>query len=56
MRIIGSGLQELLGLWLMLGVCNLSVLVLHNSLLMSILMYGSETMIWRKKKSRIWAV
>ena len=31
--------------------------VLHKSLLVSVLTYGSETMIWRKKeKSIIWAV
>ena len=41
----------LLGLWLMLGVCSLSVL---GSCLVPVLTYGSE-MIWREKESsRIW--
>ena len=40
----------LLGVWLMLGVCNLSVLVFHDSLLVPVLMYGSETMIQRGKE------
>ena len=54
---MGRGLQVLLGLWLMLGVCSLNVLVLHESLLASVLPYGSETMIWREKgKSRITSV
>ena len=40
----------------MLGVCSFSV-VLHESLLVPVLMYGNETMIWRKKeRSRIRAV
>ena len=45
-----GGVQVLLGLWLMLGVCTLRVL--HESLLMPVLMYGSKTMIW-KERSRI---
>ena len=39
----------------MLGIDNLSVLVLHGTLLIAVLMYGSETMLW-KEKSRIKAV
>ena len=47
----------LLGLWLMLGVCSLSLLVLHETLLVPVLMYGSETMIWKEEeRSRIRAV
>ena len=30
-----------------------SVLVLHGSLLVPVLTYGSETMIWREERSRI---
>ena len=45
------------GPWLMLGICSLSVLVLHETLLVPVLMYGSETMLWRKKeRSRLRAV
>ena len=40
----------LLGLWLMLGLCSLNVLVLHESSLVPDLTYGSETMIWREKE------
>ena len=48
-------LQVLLGLWLMLGACSLRVL--HESLLVSALTYGSETMIWKdKERSSIRAV
>ena len=36
----------------MLGICSLRVLVLHETLLVPMLMYDSETMLW-KKKSRI---
>ena len=32
---------------LMLEICSLSVLVLHEILLVPVLIYGSETMIWR---------
>ena len=38
------------GLWLMRGVCSLSARVLHESLLVPVLTYGSETMIWREKE------
>ena len=38
----------------MLGICSLSVLVLHETLLVHVLMYGSETMLWKEKEiSRI---
>ena len=38
----------------MLGICNFSVLVLHETLLVPVLMYGSETMLWKEKiRSRI---
>ena len=47
----GRRVAGLLGLWLMLEVCSL-----HESLLMPVLRYGSEKMIWREEKSRIWAV
>ena len=41
----------------MLGICSLSVLVLHEALLVPVLMYGSETMLWKEKgRSRIRAV
>ena len=30
--------------------------VLHETLLVPVLMYGSETMLWKKKRSRIRAV
>ena len=37
--------------------CSLSVLVLHETLLIPALMYGSETMLWKEKeRSRIRAV
>ena len=48
-------LQVLLCLYLMLGVCSLSVLVLYETLLLPVLMYGSET-IWKEVRSQIWAV
>ena len=37
----------------MLGVCRLSLLVLHETLLVPFLTYGSETMLWEKEISRI---
>ena len=41
----------------MLGICSLSVLVLYETLLVPVLMYGSETMLWKEKeKSRIRSV
>ena len=41
----------IVGLWLMLGVCSLSV---HETLLVPVLMYGSGTMIWKEEeRSRI---
>ena len=47
----------LFGLLLILGVCSLSVLVLHQSFLMPVLIYGSETMIWKEEeRSKIRAI
>ena len=44
----------LLGPWLLLEVCKLSVLVLHESFLVPLLMYGNEKMILKEKeRSRI---
>ena len=41
----------LLGPWLMLGVCNFECArVWHEILLVPVLMYGSETMIWKEKE------
>ena len=41
----------------MLRTCSLSVLVLHEKLLVPVLLYGSETMLWKEKeRSRIKAV
>ena len=40
----------------MLGICSLSVIVLHVTLLVPVLMYGSETMLWKEEISRIRAV
>ena len=41
----------------MLRICSLSVLVLHETQLVPVLMCGSETMLWEKKeRSRIRAV
>ena len=37
----------------MLEICSMSVLVLHETLLVLVLIYGSETMLWRKEKSKI---
>ena len=39
------------GPWLMLGICSLSMLVLHEILLVPVLMYASETMLWKEKES-----
>ena len=45
------------GPWLMLGICSLSVLVLHETLVFPVLMYGSETMLWKEReRSRVRAV
>ena len=38
------------GSWLMLGICSLSVLVLHETVLVPILLYVSETMLWKEKE------
>ena len=32
----------------MLGICNLSVLVLHETLLVPVLTYGNEAMLWKE--------
>ena len=54
---MGGGLQVPLGPKLMLGICRLSVLVLHEALLVPVLMYGSDTMLWKEKEiSRVRAV
>ena len=45
---VGGGLQVPSGPRLMLGICNLSVLVLHETLLVPVLMYDSETMLWKE--------
>ena len=34
----------------MFRICSLSVLVLHETLLVPVLMYGSETMLWKEKE------
>ena len=41
----------------MLRFCRLSVLFLHETLLLPVLMYGSEAMLWKEKeRSRFRAV
>ena len=41
----------------MLGICNLSVLALHETLLVPVLMNGSEIMLWKEnERSRFRAV
>ena len=46
---VGGELQVLLSLCLILEVCSLSVLesCMSHSVVMLVLMYGSETVIWR---------
>ena len=34
----------------MFGICSLSVLVLDETLLVLVLMYGSETNLWKEKE------
>ena len=34
----------------MLGICSLSELHLHETLLVPVLMYDSETMLWKEKE------
>ena len=54
---MGGHLRVLSSTWLMIGFCSLSARVLHGALLVSVLLYGSETVVWRKKeKYRIRAV
>ena len=45
----------LLDLWLMIRICSLNVLGpwMSHSLLVTVLTYGSETMIWREKERSI---
>ena len=46
-----GGLQVLLNLWLMVRVYSFECTrVLHESLLVAVLMYGSVTMIWKMKE------
>ena len=56
-RRVGGELQVLLGLWLMLGVCSLSVFGSSTKHCLPFFLYGSEKMIWKeKRRSRIRAV
>ena len=53
----GGGWQVPLDPYLMLGICSLSLLVLHETLLVPFVMYGSKTVLWKEKeRSRIRAV
>ena len=47
---VGAVLQVPSGHWLILGICSLSVRDLHETLLIPVLMYGSETMLWKEKE------
>ena len=40
----------------MLGTCSLSVVVLYETLLVHVLMYGSETLIWKEGRYKIMVV
>ena len=41
----------------MLGICSSSMLILHETLVVPVLMYGSRTVLWKEKeRSRIRAV
>ena len=44
---VGRGWQVPLGLKSMLEFCSLSVLVLHETLLVPVLTYISDTMLWK---------
>ena len=56
-KVMSGRMQVPSGPWLMLGIWSLSVLVFYEILLVSVLMYGSKTMLWRKKeRSRVKAV
>ena len=46
----GGGLQVPSGPWLMLEICSLIALVLHETLLVPVLMYGRETTLWRERE------
>ena len=37
----------------MLGICSSSVLVLHETLFVPVLMYCSDRMLWREERSRV---
>ena len=50
-------MQVLLGFSLVLGFCSLKCdRVLQELMLMTVLIYGSEKIIWKEEKSRIRAV
>ena len=50
-RRVEGGYQVLVCLWLMLGVCSFECArILHKTLLVPVLMYGSETMIWMEEE------
>ena len=53
---MGGELQVLLSPWLILGACPLIVLVLRETLLVPLLLYGSETIWIEKERSRIRAM
>ena len=54
---VGGGLEVLLGLWLMMSLQLECAMVLHESLLMPVLTYSIQIMIWREKeRSKIRAV
>ena len=53
---VGGKLQVILGPWLLLGLQLECAIFLHETLLVSVLMFGSEAMIWKKDKFRVRAV
>ena len=53
---VGGGLQVPSGSQLMLQICSFSELVLHETLLVPVLICGSQTMLWKEERSRIRAV
>ena len=46
---MGEGFEVPSGPCLMLGNWRLSVLVLHETLLVPVIMYDSETMLWKRR-------
>ena len=46
----GGGLQVPTGPLLMVKIYSLSLLVLHETLLAPVPMYGNETMLWKEKE------